>query len=179
MFHFSERGDIEVFHPRAPLGHPDTEPLVFAIDEWHQPLYFFPRDCPRIGVWPVETTSEEDKEWFSGQGDQRMLLYIDHSWQARHAAGEVWRYEFGPGQFEDCDDHGCWASRSSERPATVTRLTDLPGRIAEAGCRLIVADLSAIAARFWPDTTLHVSMIRMRNLEGWTGAPGTPVSPSQ
>ena len=32
-------------------------PLVWAIDKWHQPMYRFPRDCPRILLWPRVTTT--------------------------------------------------------------------------------------------------------------------------
>jgi hypothetical protein len=48
LYHFSEDPTIKVFAPRAPLAHPDYEPLVWAIDDWHQPMYWTPRDCPRI-----------------------------------------------------------------------------------------------------------------------------------
>ncbi len=177
MYHFSDQGGIEIFHPRPPLAHPESEPMVYAIDEWHQPLYFFPRDCPRVGVWPVETTSEEDRAWFAAQGGQRMILYLDAAWAEVHARAELWRYEFTSGGFEDCRDHGCWASRASERPIRRERLSNLPQMIENAGCRLVVTDLRATAHELWPATTLHVSMIRMRNLAGWQGPAGTPATP--
>jgi hypothetical protein len=36
-------------------------PLVWAIDAWHQPMYLFPRDCPRILYWPLATTNAADR----------------------------------------------------------------------------------------------------------------------
>ena len=59
VFHFSEDPTIQVFAPR-PVTVPAERrpgfewlngPLVWAIDEARQPMYFFPRDCPRILLW--------------------------------------------------------------------------------------------------------------------------------
>lgn len=56
LFHFSEEPDIGHFEPR-PVRTPAARragqewlngPLVWAIDEDHQRLYLFPRECPRI-----------------------------------------------------------------------------------------------------------------------------------
>ena len=56
LYHFSDDPSITRFVPR-PVLVPATRPpgsdwlngpLVWAIDEWHQPMYLFPRDCPRI-----------------------------------------------------------------------------------------------------------------------------------
>ncbi|MGV3489112.1 MAG: DUF6886 family protein [Tuberibacillus sp.] len=43
--------NITHFEPRQPQSFPDQPPLVWAIDEEHAPLYFFPRDCPRVAFW--------------------------------------------------------------------------------------------------------------------------------
>ena len=64
LFHFSCDPAIELFVPRAvrtpakrPLGHEWLNgPLVWAIDDWHQPMYLFPRDCPRILLWRTPST---------------------------------------------------------------------------------------------------------------------------
>ena len=65
LYHFSEEPDIRVFQPR--VGLIATESYVWAIDEWHAPMYYFPRDCPRACFWPGPTTSDEDRErWFGG-----------------------------------------------------------------------------------------------------------------
>ncbi|MFN3963751.1 MAG: DUF6886 family protein, partial [Fimbriimonadaceae bacterium] len=56
-YHYSENDAIEVFHPRAPLRHPDTPPRVYSIDAAHRALYFFPRDCSRLGVWCTPHTN--------------------------------------------------------------------------------------------------------------------------
>jgi hypothetical protein len=73
LFHFSDDPRIAIFRPRAlqvsvDRG-PDREwlngPLVWATDERHSLLYLFPRECPRIVVWPTPSTSTEDRrKWF-------------------------------------------------------------------------------------------------------------------
>jgi hypothetical protein len=47
LYHFSEDPHIAVFEPRAPTARPEVEPLVWAIDEWHAPMYYLLRECPR------------------------------------------------------------------------------------------------------------------------------------
>jgi hypothetical protein len=81
LFHFSDDPAITIFEPRpvrvASKRPPGREwlngPLVWAIDEWHQPMYLFPRDCPRILIWPTERTTAEDRRRYWGAGSARMI----------------------------------------------------------------------------------------------------------
>ncbi len=51
VYHYSEEPGITAFAARpSRLG----EPFVWAIDAWRQPLYWLPRDCPRVCFWPDE-----------------------------------------------------------------------------------------------------------------------------
>lgn len=172
LFHFSDRDDLDVFVPRAPLRHPDAEPLVYAIDEPHSPLYLFPRDCPRIGVWP--------------EGDPRsMRLLIDRRCEAAWRGQSLFRYEFDPRDgFVDCHDHGVWIAHETVRPVGKTVLRSLPREIAGHGLSVeIVASLAQASREFFDPierrftTSLHVSMIRMSLLPDWDGEAGTPVLP--
>ncbi len=74
LFHFSEDGDIRQFQPRPVLkAAPRRQgqewlngPLVWAIAQTHQRLYLFPRECPRIVIWPHEhSTSEDRAQWLN------------------------------------------------------------------------------------------------------------------
>ena len=47
LYHFSEDPSIERSAPHVPSSNPTQAPAVWAIDEDHAPLYWFPRDCPR------------------------------------------------------------------------------------------------------------------------------------
>jgi hypothetical protein len=175
IFHFSDRGDIESFVPRPPERRPETEALVYAIDEWHSPLYLFPRDCPRIGIWPVESTSEQDRMAFGQQTQGRMLLYVDEAFEDFWRKGRLYRYEFDLANgFEDIHDHGVWVSRAHVKPLAVTQLEELPLLIREAGVEVrVVPSLASEGRRLYDlegkrfRTSLHVSMVRMALLPTW------------
>src|SRR5579871_212070 len=92
LYHFSEDPAIERFVPRPPQAHPDTEPLVWAIDEWHSPLYIVPRDCPRACFWPLPTTTPEDYDRFFGSVSGRMVIAIETAWYPRLRTTSLYRY---------------------------------------------------------------------------------------
>ncbi|MBS1703070.1 MAG: hypothetical protein JST12_15500 [Armatimonadetes bacterium] len=183
LFHFSDRGDISRFSPRPPVRHPDAEPLVYAIDEWHSPLYLFPRDCPRIGLWPTDTTSAADREAFSGPG--RMRLLIDREFEEALHRETIFRYEFDPAQgFIDCQDHGVWVSRQDVVPTSIEIIFDMQKALRRQGIEVeVVPSLAEAAWEFFDfdkkqfRTTLHVSMIRMSLLPDWEHEVGKPVAP--
>lgn len=172
LFHFSDDPGIGVFLPRAvrvasarPEGREWLNgPLVWAIDEAHQFLYLFPRDCPRILVWARPDSSAEDQaNWL---GKDRVVAFIEAAWLERLKTAELTRYALDPEGFEDLADAGMWVSR---RPATIlgrTTLSDLPGALAGLGVRLTVVDSLVPLRPVW-DTSLHASGIRLRNARGW------------
>jgi hypothetical protein len=184
LFHFSQDPEIRVFHPRAPVRHPESEPLVYAIDEWHSPLYFFPRDCPRIALWPEFATTSSDRSQFQADCASRILIYLDQSSETYWREGKLFRYEFSRKDgFEDCKDHGVWVSRGSATPIAKEELTDLPKLALEADVDVsVVPQLGAVARQLYNyeemrfNTTLHVSMIRLALLPGWDGPGGKPVT---
>src|SRR3984957_16795366 len=110
LFHFSENPTIEVFEPRpvrVPAERPPGRnwlngPLVWAIDAWHAPMYFFPRDCPRILLWRKLATTDDDVErWGRGDRRRRMLAHIEEGWLDRLRTTSIFRYAFQTGPFED------------------------------------------------------------------------------
>src|SRR3954464_3428258 len=52
LFHFSEDPSIERFVPHVPKTNPTHRAGVWAIDHERAPLYWFPRECPRVTIWP-------------------------------------------------------------------------------------------------------------------------------
>ncbi|MBX3096449.1 MAG: hypothetical protein KF812_06260 [Fimbriimonadaceae bacterium] len=181
LFHFSDRGDIKLFHPRPPTGHPDSDPFVFAIDEWHSPLYYFPRDCPRTGFWPVANTSEKDVAQFRERfGDARMILAIQREFVEGWQSGHLFRYTFEMSdQWIDTKDHGCWVSQVPQKPIHVLRIEEFHSMAQREMCKVLsVEDLIPFTDQLRA-TSLHVSAIRHRLLPDFNGHPGTPVSPAQ
>jgi hypothetical protein len=53
LWHFSEDPSLERFRPHVPATNPRAQPLVWAVDTRHAPMFWFPRDCPRGCIWPV------------------------------------------------------------------------------------------------------------------------------
>ena len=175
LFHFSERGDIEVFEPR-PVTIPSPRapgrewlngPLVWAIDAWHQPMYLFPRDCPRILLWPLASTSAEDLRVYWRDRSCRMVALIEQAWSERLSRALLYRYEFPENAFESLDDAGMWVARSAVKPVGVERIDDLAAALRECEVELRVLPSLTRSKDLW-STSLHVSGIRLRNAEGWS-----------
>lgn len=175
LFHFSERGDIEVFEPRpvivpsprAPGREWLSGPLVWAIDAWHQPMYLFPRDCPRILLWPRAGTSSEDLRIYWGDRSCRMVAHIESAWFEALSRAALYRYEFPIHAFESLDDAGMWVARAAVEPTGVERIDDLAGALLECEVELRVLPSLAPLKDLW-STSLHVSGIRLRNIKGWS-----------
>ena len=177
LYHFSENPSLQIFVPRAPLAHPDVEPMVWAIDAWHSPLYFVPSDCPRVCFWPLPTTTPEDLKRFWSDDRVRMVVAIEHAWAERLLTTPLYRYLLPSETFEDCRDHGVHTSRSTVVPLAVEAVGDPMRAFAEADVELrITPSLVALAETLIP-TSLHWSLIRMRNAAGWNQRGGTPTVP--
>jgi hypothetical protein len=125
LYHFSEDATIERFVPRAPLAHPEHEPLVWAIDAWHAPIYYLPRDCPRIGFWPLPTTTPADRERWFGAASGRMVIAIESAWLDRLRTARLYRYLMPEESFESLHDHGVHVSRQPVVPRRVEPVGDL------------------------------------------------------
>jgi hypothetical protein len=124
LFHFSEDPGIELFAPRpvqVPSKRPPGQewlngPLVWAIDEWHEPLYLFPRNCPRVLVWPGPRTTEEDRARWWGSRACRMIAHIEWAWWGELSKAQLFRYELPPDDFEPLDDAGMFIARVAVAP---------------------------------------------------------------
>lgn len=175
LFHFSEDPGIALFEPR-PVSVPSPRapgrewlngPLVWAIDDWHQPLYFFPRDCPRILIWPTASTTEEDRARWLGERDCRMLACIETAWAPRLGTATVYRYELPAAGFEDLGDAGMWVSRVPVKPLAAELVGDLPAALEEVGVDLHLMESLLPLKGVWR-STLHASGIRLRHASGWS-----------
>jgi hypothetical protein len=163
LFHFSEDPTIMEFVPRPVKNNLESEPLVWTIDEKHAPLYFFPRDCPRVACWELPTTTPEDREQFFGITTARMIIAIEGAWLERMRTTELYAYRFASDGFVSVRDYGCHLTRQTVTPLSVEPVGDLLTRLRDADVEL------RITPSLWPfrkallSATLHFSMIRMRN----------------
>lgn len=178
LYHFSEDPSIEVFEPRTPAHRPGVEPLVWAIDEWHAPAYFFPRDCPRILLWPLPATTTEDRERWFGASDARMLAHLEYGWLERMHSTTLYRYELPPETFESLEGDGwTYVSRETVRPARVQPVGHLLHALRAADVEVRLMERLTPLRGVW-DTTLHASGIRLRNARDWEGQTSEPPPPS-
>ena len=163
LYHFSEDPHISRFVPHVPLTNPSHAPAVWAIDAGHAPLYWFPRDCPRVTIWP------------HGPGDQpgfharfattaTRLHAIESVWLERMRDAVLYRYEFESEGFVPwVDADGQWISDREVVPARVTPVGDLLAAHARALIEL------RIVPSLWPlrDVALSgefdFSIVRMHN----------------
>jgi hypothetical protein len=182
VFHFSEEPSIAVFAPRpvrVPAMRPPgldwlNGPLVWAIDDRHAPMYFFPRDCPRILLWQKPGTTQRDLDrWWRGDPARRMQAHIEAAWLERMTTTRVYRYAFDAEAFEPLQDVGMWVARRTVRPLAVQPVGDLLTALAAADVELhVLPDLLPLRG-VW-ESTLHASGLRLRNAAGWPRAPPAP-----
>lgn len=177
LFHLSEDGGIERFVPRpvaVPSVRPDgldwlNGPLVWAVDDVRIGAYLFPRDCPRIVLWTLPTTTEADRSLWFGDRTCRLLAHVERGWLEGIEACRLWRYELPVSSFRAVPGDS-WMQVSTEpvEPVTVEPVGSLLDALAAAGTDLEVLDDLTSLRRVW-DTTLHASGIRLRNAVGWAG----------
>jgi uncharacterized protein DUF6886 len=175
LFHFSHDASIRRFEPRpVPPGSNRPEgsrwvaeaEVVWAIDEPHQAMYLFPRDCPRILLWQTPQTRDEDLAPWGGERSDRVIAHIEWGWLERMRTGSICRYEMPAEHFEDLQDAGMWVSRQAVTPIGMEVVDDLLGALAALGVELRVMPSLAPLKGAW-DTSLHASGIRLRNAADW------------
>ena len=163
LFHYSENPSIEAFVPHIPRSNPTQSPSVWAIDEDHEPLYWFPRDCPRVTAWPrIGTERSHFEKAFCTTA--RRVHAMESAWLDAMRSTVLYRYSLPAGSFLPWPEAGGqWISKVAVEPLEVVPISDLILRHATAGIDLrIVPDL-------WPMHDLAVSdlwgfsIVRMRN----------------
>ena len=169
LYHFSEESAILVFAPRvAPSSSVQDQAYVWAIDEWHAPMYYLPRDCPRACFWPGLQTSADDRErWFGGIAAQ-MVIAVESGWLDRIRSTELYRYTMPEDTFDLLDaTAGHWVSRTAVTPLRVEPVGDLLAALTSARVELRItpglADLWSRVVR----STLEFSGTRLGNAQGW------------
>lgn len=166
LCHFSEEPDIRVFEPRSSCI--ADEAYVWAIDEWHAPMYYFPRDCPRACFWPgPHTTAEDHERWFGGI-DAKMVIAVESGWLNRIRASKLYRYALPEDTFELHDvTAGHWVSRVAVAPLSVEPVGDLLTALSSSSVDLrITPALTDLWSRVI-ESTLEFSGTRLRNAQGW------------
>ncbi len=168
LFHFSENPGITRFVPHVPRTNPTYGPAVWAIDESHSPLYWFPRDCPRVAAWPrnaTEATAFRD----AFATDAHRVHVIEASWVDRLGTTIVYRYELDAADFVPWEDASGQSICDHEvAPLSVAPIGDLLTLHSDAGIELRIVEnlwpLHDLAHRGpWDFSTVRMGNARPRN----------------
>jgi hypothetical protein len=156
------RGNDGVIAP-APVAD-TTEPLVWAIDTRHQPMFWFPRDCPRGTFWAGPGTKSVDIDRFLNGDRLRRVHAMEAGWVDHMRAAEVYAYRLPEETFRPHQTvGGYWVSTRPVDPIERVALGDLVRRHADAGIEL------RVVPSIWPIwdqvivSTLEFSGSRLRN----------------
>jgi hypothetical protein len=163
LWHVSEDASIATFRPHLAPSAQTAEPLVWAIDTRHLPLFWFPRDCPRGTFWAGPDTTPEDAEQFLLGAAERVHA-AESGWLDAIRTARAVAYRLPEETFEPHPTvGGYWTSRDAVEPLELVELGDLIGRHAGAGIELrLVPSLAPLWQRVIA-STLEFSGIRLRN----------------
>ncbi|TME31126.1 MAG: hypothetical protein E6I66_08110 [Chloroflexi bacterium] len=164
LWHVSEDPTITRFAPHRARTALTDEPLVWAVDTRHLPLYWFPRDCPRCTFWAGPRTTDADLARFLDGRRERRVHVIEEGWLERVRNARLYLYRLPAEPFlQDRETLGYWMSRAAVDPLELVGIDDLIGRHAKAGILL------RAVTNLWPlwdaviESTLEFSGIRLRN----------------
>ena len=167
LFHFSENLAIARFVPHVPRTNPSHAPAVWAIDDAHAPLYWFPRECPRITAWP--RNADEASAFRAAFGtNARRVHVVERDWLDRMRAAVVYRYELDAADFAPWNDaSGQWICDHEVEPRAVAPIGDLLELHRNAGIELRIVDslwpLRDLAHRGpWDFSTVRMANARPR-----------------
>jgi len=178
LYHFSEDPHIQVFIPRTPDHRPEVQPLVWTVDEEHAATYYFPRDCPRILLWRLPTTTAEDVDRWLGGSQAPMVAHIEAAWEQHMRTMPLYRYLMPPETFEPVeDDPWMWVSRETITPLAVEPVGDLIEALERDGVEVRIMDRLTPLRGVW-ESSLHASGIRLRYAQDWEGSTTSPPPPS-
>lgn len=173
LWHFSEDADLATFTPRiAPTQRDRSTAQVWAVDTWHAPTYWFPRQCPRGCIWPGEATTDDDRRRFFGHSNTSRIHVIESDWLDRMRACRLFGYRLPADTFSKHPDAGgYWVSREPVTAVDRIELADLLAQHADAGIEL------RVTPSLWPwwraviDSTVEFSGIRLHNSSSADATP--------
>jgi hypothetical protein len=155
LWHFSEDPSLGRFLPR--------DGKVWAIDDRHSWLYWFPRDCPRACFWAVGSTTDEDVDaWLDGDPTRRVAV-VESGWLERIRSAKLYGYRMPREPFGVVEDDRFYIASTTVDAIERVALGDLLARHAEAGIELRIAPTLYPLWDRVVATTLDFSGIRLRN----------------
>lgn len=145
LLHYSEDPSISTFAPHVPRSNPTAAAAVWAIDPGHAPLYWFPRDCPRVAVW-ANTAEQRVRLATRFQTSTDRLQVVPVGWRDEMRACRLFEYRFDPEPFAPWPDaEGQWVTHEPVTASAVEPVGDLLARHTAHHVELrFVEDLAAV-----------------------------------
>jgi hypothetical protein len=145
LLHYSEDCNLREFRPHVPRSNPGVEPAVWAIDPARAPLYWFPRDCPRVAVWANDDGQCRRLHSLFETGSTRVHI-APVGWRDAVAGCRLYEYRFSPGPFAPWPDaEGQWVAHETVVAEAVEPVGPLVDRHRAAAVDLrFVADLLTV-----------------------------------
>lgn len=174
LYHFSEDADIKHFVPRPVktwVDRPDgldwlNGPLVWAIDAAFSPLYLFPRECPRIVMMKLDTSTEDDIAKYWQNPSKPIVAFIEEGWVEQIETTRLYRYCLKRDDFLDLHDVGMHVTKTTAIPSEMVEIIDIFSALDAANVEVrILPDLSGLQDAW--NNSLQVSGIRLRNAKNW------------
>ena len=125
VFHYSEDSSIERFVPHVPPSNPSHPPAVWTIDREHAPLYWFPRNCPRISVWAYDSEQQERlSQRF--QTEASRICAAETKWLPAVRDARIYEYSFDASRFAPwAEADGQYISGEVLTPDAVEEIDDV------------------------------------------------------
>lgn len=164
VYHYSEDGSMRRFAPHVPASNPSHPPCVWAIDAEHAPLYWFPRDCPRISCWAYDEAQHDlMREVFNTEAYRICAAESDRLDMVR--AARIYRYTFDAAGFAPwAEADGQYVSADVVHPIEVEPIDDVLGLHAAAGVELRFTPLLGPLMDRMLASGLPFSFVRIRDL---------------
>lgn len=168
--------------------------MVWAVDAEHAPLFWFPRDCPRVTVWP---RGDDERTAFreAWHTTAPRVHAIETRWLDRLRTTTIHRYDFDDGPFVPWPEaSGYEVAREAVEPIACEPIGDLLALHVDAGIELRVVpsiwplvDLAVSGPWDFSIARKHNAQPRQRGLrlslgevdEGAGGGGGVEVAPGQ
>lgn len=165
VYHFSDDGTIRRFAPHVQSSNPSHPPAVWAVDGFHAPVYWFPRNCPRVSVWAY--TAEQQarlSELFNTEASR--ICAAESAWLPTISKSRVYRYCFDASDFAPWKEvDGQHIASKVVQPVRVEAIDDLLRVHAEHSVELRFTPRLGHLVDRMIGSTLPYSLVRIRDAQ--------------
>ncbi len=165
LFHISQNPDIQFFQPRIYSQHSNLEKaVVFGVSIEYLYNYLLPRDCPRISFYALDSSNQADIEKYLMEENSKKVLVIEKKWLPIISNTVLHCYALPIEPFTLWNkEAGYYISQETITPITCISITSILEVLLSYPIELRLVDSLQPLANLLPTTSLHYSMIRLRN----------------